>query len=260
MPPTRIESRLLSSPCLAQGEPRSVDEPFEVFCFAHTRLWQRLATLLLLFLAAGSLLRAQSTFGTILGTVTDASGGVIPGAKVTVTNLGENLSVELQTDAQGNYEAVNLKPGTYSVTVEAAGFKTFQAGEVPLAARQVVRVNAVLEVGVVTEKVLVEAVAPVITTDTQTIAAAFDTRRVLDLPFNFRGAGSTSPYRVLAFLPGVQSDDSFNLSVQGAIPAQSEFTLDGISTVNVTGHSPLPEVYPSAEGISEMKAGCWCQR
>lgn len=208
---------------------------------------------LLLMLAAPSLLPGQSTFGSILGTVTDSSGAVVPGARVTITNLGENTSIAVQTDAQGNYEALNLKAGTYQVVVEAAGFKTFQAAKVELAARQVVRVNATLEVGAVTESIMVQAVAPVITTDTQTITASLDTRKVLELPLNFRGAGSTSPYRVLAFLPGVQSDDSFNLSVQGAIPAQSEFTLDGISTVNVTGHSPLPEVYPSAEGIAEMK-------
>ncbi len=209
--------------------------------------------LLLVLPAACSLLAAQSTFGSILGTVTDASGAVVPAARVTITNLGENTSVTLQTDAQGNYEALNLKAGSYQVVVEAAGFKTFQAAQVALAARQVVRVNAALEVGAVTESIMVQAIAPVIATDTQTITASFDTRKLLELPLNFRGAGSTSPYRVLAFLPGVQSDDGFNLSVQGAIPAQSEFTLDGISTVNVTGHSPLPEVYPSAEGIAEMK-------
>jgi len=219
----------------------------------YRRLMRKLTEGVLMLLAAALMLPAQSTFGTILGTVTDASGAVVPSAKVTVTNLGENTTIKLQTDAQGNYEALNLKAGTYQVTVEAAGFKTFQAAQVPLAARQVVRVNATLEVGAVTESVLVQALAPVITTDTQTITASLDTRGVLELPLNFRGAGSTSPYRVLAFLPGVQSDDSFNLSVQGAIPAQSEFTLDGISTVSVTGHSPLPEIYPSAEGIAEMK-------
>jgi hypothetical protein len=214
---------------------------------------KRLASFVLFLLAAPALLVAQSTFGSILGTVTDSSGAVIPNAKVTITNLAENTSITLQTDAQGNYEAPNLKAGVYQVVIEAAGFKTFQAAKVELAARQVVRVNATLEVGAVTESIMVQAVAPVITTDTQTITASLDTRRVLELPVNFRGAGSTSPYRLLAFLPGVQSDDGFNLSVQGAIPAQSEFTLDGISTVSVTGHSPLPEIYPSAEGIAEMK-------
>jgi len=208
---------------------------------------------LFLLTAAVSLLPAQSTFGSIVGTVTDPSGAVIPGARVTVTNLGENTSVSVQTNPQGNYEALNLKAGVYGVTIEAPGFKAFQVAEVPLAARQVVRVNATLEVGSVAESLTVQAIAPVITTDTQTVASSLDTRMVLELPLNYRGAGSTSPYRVLAFLPGVQSDDNFNYAVQGAVPAQTEVTLDGISTVNVTGHSPLPEVYPSAEGIAEMK-------
>lgn len=206
-----------------------------------------------LVLAAPFWLAAQSIFGTILGTVTDPTGGVVPAAKVTITNLGENVSLTVQTDAQGNYEAPNLKAGIYQVSVEAAGFKSFKVGDVRLAARQVLRINPALEVGTVTESIQVQAAASVITTDTQTITATLDTRMVLSLPVNYRGAGSTSPYRVLAFLPGVQSDDGFNFSIQGAIPAQSEFTIDGISTINVTGHSPLTEVYPSAETIAEMK-------
>ncbi|MGC8792409.1 MAG: TonB-dependent receptor domain-containing protein, partial [Bryobacteraceae bacterium] len=206
-----------------------------------------------LLLVMPGLLAAQSTFGTIVGTVTDPSGAVIPSAKVTITNLAENTSVTVYTNNQGMYEAPNLKAANYKVTIEAAGFKSFVAGLVPLAARQVVRVNAVLEVGTVSESIRVEAMAPLITTDTQTIISSLDTRAVLELPVNYRGAGSTSPYRVLAFLPGVQSDDSFNFSVQGAVPAQVEYTVDGISSVNVTGHAPLPEVYPSAESIAEMK-------
>lgn len=213
----------------------------------------RILKAVLAVLLAPCLLAAQSTFGTILGTVTDPSGAVVPSAKVTVTNLGENVSVSATTDAQGNYEVPNLKAGLYEVAIEAAGFKSFKATGVPLAARQVVRVNATLEVGAVTESVQVRAAAPVITTDTQTITATLDTQRVLSLPVNYRGAGSTSPYRVLAYLPGVQSDDGFNFSVQGAIPVQVEYTIDGISTVSVTGHSPLSEVYPSAETIAEMK-------
>lgn len=199
------------------------------------------------------LVSAQSTFGSILGTVTDSSNAAIPGAKVVVTNVGENIPVNLVTNAQGNYEALNLKAGTYQVTMEASGFKLFKAAEVKLAARQVVRVNASLEVGAVTESVLVNGVAPVISTDTQTVDATLNTRGLLELPLNYRGTGSTSPYRALAYLPGVQSDDGFGLSVQGAIPIQTEVTLDGISTINVTGHSALQEVYPSAEGIAEMK-------
>lgn len=207
----------------------------------------------LLLCIAPSFMLAQSTFGSIVGTVTDPSGAAVPSARVNVTNLAENITVSLETDASGNYEALNLKAGTYQVSVEAPGFKTFRVAQVPLAARQVVRVNAKLEVGVVSERIEVQALPALVTTDTQTVTSSLDTRMVLELPANYRGAGSTSPYRLLAYLPGVQSDDGYNFSVQGAVPAQTEVTIDGISTVNVTGHNPLPEVYPSAEGIAEMK-------
>src|SRR5262249_11385095 len=75
----------------------------------------------------------------------------------------------------------------------------------------------------------------------------------LALPVNYRGAGSTSPLRLLAYQPGIQSDNSFNFSAQGALPAQTEVSLDGISTVSVASNAPLGHLFPSAEGIAEMK-------
>ena len=80
-----------------------------------------------IFLPAALL--AQSTFGTILGTVTDSSGAVVPQAKITITNQGENISHATLTDSQGNYEALNLKAGVYTVSAEASGFKQFKASE-----------------------------------------------------------------------------------------------------------------------------------
>ena len=65
---------------------------------------------------------AQSTFGTILGTVTDASGAVVPDLVVRITNQGENISREVRSDAQGNYQAENLKEGFYSITVKPRVF------------------------------------------------------------------------------------------------------------------------------------------
>jgi hypothetical protein len=178
---------------------------------------------------------------------------VIPGAKVVITNQGENASRTVISDAQGNYEALNLKAGLYSVSAEAPGFKSFRTTDLDLVARQNMRVNITLEVGQVTETVNVAETAPVITTDTQTISASFDTQQVLHLPVNYRGAGSSSPYRILAYQPGVQSDNGFGFSVQGALPSQTESTLDGISTISVAGNSPLRELFPSAEGIAEMR-------
>src|SRR5438046_1165112 len=128
--------------------------------------------IVVLLLAMPLSLAAQSTFGALLGTVTDDSGAVVPNAKITVTNQGENVSRVLSADAQGNFEALNLKAGTYAVTAEAAGFKTFRSSDLDLAARQTLRINVKLQVGPVTETITVGGGAPVISTDTAAIASS----------------------------------------------------------------------------------------
>ncbi len=196
---------------------------------------------------------AQTTFGTILGTVTDPSGAVMPKLVVTITNQGENISREVTTDDQGNYQADNLKEGVYTVAVRAAAFREVSLTDVRLAARQIVRADLKLSMGSTEEKVTVEAQAELINTESQTISSSFTSSEVLSLPANYRGAGSTSPYALLAFLPGVTGDKYNNFSVQGAQPNQVEYTVDGISTASVRYSGPLVEMFPSAEGISEMK-------
>lgn len=195
----------------------------------------------------------QSTYGSILGTVSDATGARIPNVTLTITNQGEDISRTTKADGVGNFEVLNLKAGIYSVKCEGTGFRSFEARDLQLVARQALRVNVTLELGSVTEAVSVTTGAPVVTTDTGTIATAFDSNEVLRLPANYRGAGSTSPMRILAFQPGVNSDNGMGFSVQGATPTQTEYSVDGISTVNVRSNGALAEVFPSAEGIAEMK-------
>src|SRR5215471_14413853 len=84
---------------------------------------------------------AQTIFGTILGTVTDPSGAGLPNIVVIVTNQGENISREVRTDAQGNYQAENMKAGIYTVSVKAAGFKDMGLTDIRLEARQAVRAD-----------------------------------------------------------------------------------------------------------------------
>src|SRR5881397_1687709 len=83
----------------------------------------------------------QTIFGTILGTVTDPTGAVMPDVVVTVTNQGENTSREVRADSQGNYQAENLKEGVYSVAVQAPGFRLVTLQDVRLTARQIVRAD-----------------------------------------------------------------------------------------------------------------------
>ncbi len=195
----------------------------------------------------------QTTFGTILGTVTDPSGAVMPDVVVTVTNQGENISREVHSDAQGNYQAENLKAGLYTITVRATGFREVTTKDIVLAARQIVRADVKLVMGTAAEQVTVVANPELINTESQSISSSFDSNEVLALPANYRGAGSTSPYNLLAFLPGVTGDEFGNISVQGAGINQTEYSMDGISTTNIRFSGPQREMFVSAESIAEMK-------
>jgi carboxypeptidase family protein len=195
----------------------------------------------------------QTTFGTILGTITDPSGAVMPNVTLTVINQGENTSREVLSDAQGNYQAENLKAGLYTVTVRATGFREVTTKNIVVAARQIVRADVKLVMGTAAEQVTVVANPELINTESQSISSSFDSNEVLALPANYRGAGSTSPYNLLAFLPGVTGDEDGNISVQGAGINQAEYSIDGISTTNIRASGPQKEMFLSAESIAELK-------
>src|ERR1700676_5416 len=195
----------------------------------------------------------QTTFGSILGTITDPSGAVMPDVTVTVSNQGENTSREIMSDAQGNYQAENLKAGLYTVTVRVTGFREVTTKDIVVAARQIVRADVKLAIGTAAEQVTVEARPELINTESQSISSSFDSNEVLALPANYRGAGSTSPYNLLAFLPGVTGDGDGNITVQGAGTNQVEYSMNCISTVDIRFSGPQREMFLSAEGIAEMK-------
>ncbi len=196
---------------------------------------------------------AQSTLGVILGTVTDPSGAAVQSAEVKIRNLAENLELSVRTSGSGDYEAPDLKPGIYSVTIAAPGFRQFRASDLVLQARARLRIDARLDVGELSQTVEVVSSAGVIATDTPAIASYLTANKVLDLPSNVRGAGSTSPYALLQTLPGVQADNGLGLSVQGGLPAQSESSVDGISITQVTGNSPNRNQFLSVESINEIR-------
>jgi hypothetical protein len=196
---------------------------------------------------------AQSTFGTILGTATDSSGAVIPNIVVKITNQGENTSREYRTDGEGNYQAENLKEGIYTVAAQTQGFKEITVKDIRLTARQIVRTDLKLAVGATTENVTVFANAELINTESPAISTSATSVEVLDLPANYRGAGSTSPITLLPFLPGITGDKYGQVSVQGTGVNQVEYTIDGISTTNVRYSGPQTEMFPSVESISEIK-------
>ena len=124
---------------------------------------------------------AQETRGKILGTVQDAA-GVVPGAVVKITNIETRTSIQLVTNGQGYFEAPLLQPGSYDVTVEMTGFKTAKRSGVQLAVAQQVALSFTLEVGQITESVVVTVGSPVIDTTSVSSGANFDSQLVKALP------------------------------------------------------------------------------
>ena len=171
------------------------------------------------------------------------------------------------TDNSGNYDAINVEAGTYDITASASGFASTTGKGVILISRQQLRYDVALGVAATSQSVVVNASdAGVINTETAQISAALTPRDVLDLPANYRGAGSTSPINVVQTLPGVQPDTasyppspsthpqpSLKFSIQGGLPSQTETTVDGISAQNQTNNNIQADAFPSAESISEIR-------
>lgn len=212
------------------------------------------ATLLLLLLLVAVVwgARAQSTFGTIRGTVSDASGAVIPGATVTVHSLDQNFDRQATTTDGGDFVVENLQPGHYSITVERDGFSKAVVTSTQLDARQDLRVPVTLSVAVQATQVIVTAGASQIDTEDATLSDSKDNAMITQLPLNDR-ATTTSPLGSLALSPNVQQDSSGNIALGGASSAMVNFSVDGISTTNVRQNGALQDAYPSQEGIGQVQ-------
>lgn len=209
-----------------------------------------------LLLAAWTHVSAQSTFGTILGTVRDTTGAVVPGATATLINTGTTSVRTVVSDGSGDYAFNNLDVGSYSLTFAATGFQKSSLPAITLTARETRRVDAALTLGSETQTVqVVEQLENVITTDVSNLAETKTGEELTTLPVAVysRSTGSTSPIATLTTEPGVQTDDSGGLEVLGTTPALMSVTIDGISSVNVEASGPINEMFPSFNSIEEIR-------
>ena len=235
--------------------------------FPHPSVFPVVCLFLALCLGAGATASAQSVLGSVFGTVRDSSGAAIPNATVLLHRIETNTDRTVTSGATGDYQAINVDAGTYNITASANGFGSTIGEGVRLLARQQLRFDVTLSVAAVSQNVVVDAsAAGVINTDNAQISAALTPRDVLDLPANYRGAGSTSPINVIQTLPGVQPDTasypptpsthpqpSLKFSIQGGLPSQTETTVDGISAQNQTNNNIQGDAFPSAESIAEIR-------
>jgi len=209
-------------------------------------------TLLLACVVLLSAAQAQSTFGAIVGVVTDPGGLVVAGAKVALLSLEDRSTHDAISDPNGSFQFMNVKPGRYEIDVHADGFGVFKLQSVQLDARQTLRTDVSLKIASATEIVEVGDSAPMINTESATLADTKDFVQVSQLPVNYRGA-TTSSLAVLATVPGAQQDANGNVAVGGGLPSQVQYSVDGASTVNIRQNGALANMNPSSELISEFR-------
>jgi hypothetical protein len=211
--------------------------------------------------------RAQTFRGTILGTVTDATGAVVSGVKVTVRNTDTGLTREVTTGDDGNYSAPELPVGNYSVTVEKTGFKAGVVSGIQLEASSQRRADTSLQPGAVSETIEVSGESlPQIDTESDTLGGTLTSSEIGNLPVNGRD------YTKLIFLnPGIagspdqitDSPGSFGVfSVNGARGRANNFLLDGtdmndgyhnIPALNQGGVFAVPSAILPVDAIAEMR-------
>jgi hypothetical protein len=208
-------------------------------------------------------LNGQSTSGTVLGTVKEGSGSVVPMAVVNLTNTGTNAKRSTVTSDAGTYQFVNVEVGTYKLDVQASGFQKREFNAFDLGGRETKRLDAELAIASQITTVNVEASAGTIEADTSSIAETKGSRELTDLPvaITSRSTGSTSAMSTLTAQSGVQTDANGNISVAGSLPSQLSMSIDGISsmgtgsaiTINAVG--AVSELFPSFNAIEEIRIG-----
>jgi hypothetical protein len=205
--------------------------------------------LLFQFLLAASLM-AQQDRGTIMGTVTDSSGAVVPGVSVTAVNVATAVPTSGATNEVGLYRLLNLPIGQYNLSFRKEGFQTLERGGITLTIAQVAEVNAQLQVGAVTQTIEVRAPTPILNTQTNVLGSTIGLQQIADLPLSIYGGRDASMF-AYATIPGVEGD-TWSSYISGTQQFSKEILIDGtMAQASETG--TLAESYPSMEAVQEFK-------
>ncbi|MGA2483407.1 MAG: carboxypeptidase regulatory-like domain-containing protein [Candidatus Acidiferrales bacterium] len=224
---------------------------------ARSRSLRYLAVLFLLLAVFGSQAWAQEA--TLVGTVTDASGAAVPNATITATNAETGLSTSATTGDDGNYLISHLRIGHYDVKAEGTGFKGSEQKNLLLQVGDRVRIDFQMQVGTVVEKVVVEANALHVQSDSSEISSVITAKQMTDISNNSR-----TFYNMVTLMPGVSSTmpDSqdptpvganTNVSINGQREEHNIYLIDGGESDD-RGGAGRSIVMPSQDAISEFRA------
>ena len=205
---------------------------------------------------------AQETRGAILGRVSDASGGAVPGAQVKAINTATGVELSAVTNESGNYTLPYLLAGTYRIEAQAQGFKRSVREGIELRINDRIDLNFDLEVGATTESIDVKADAPLLDTASASLGQVIDQRRILDLP-TFGGSVMT----LVQLAPGVINTTDMRLAKAGSFSINknsqiatdgagvynNEFTLDGVSNTQAESASQRVGFIPQSAAVAEFK-------
>src|SRR5438552_3227801 len=162
--------------------------------------------------ALGTVLPAYAQSATITGTVTDPAGAVLPGALITITNTETNSERTFTTDEHGDYTVPLLTAGTYRVEALLSGFQTADAENIELGVDDRLRIDFILQIGEVTERITVTETTPLVQSQSSSVGIVIDNRKITELSLNGRqfeslaqlvpGSVSPAPGSVLSFRGG----------------------------------------------------------
>jgi len=198
----------------------------------------------LLLLAAVLPLLAQSDKSTIRGTVTDPTGAVVPQAEIVATETATNsIARKVVTDANGNYEMADIKPGAYRLKADAPGFKSFVAENLLLETAQIRRVDVVFQVGSTTESITVEAGVAAINTESGMLSGSITAQNLKDSP---QVLPYPSVYAVLSTVPGIQGS-GWQVRIAGQAPTQTSQGFDGLENDRYGGNTNNVNFYDEVQ-------------
>lgn len=202
--------------------------------------------------------KAQVLYGSVVGTVTDQTGAVVPEAAVTIANLSTGQTREAKTDAAGYYSIPNVQEGTYDLSFKKSGFRAHLEKGVAVSINSVTRVNASMQVGGVTESITVEASAAVLQTTKSDVSTSLESRAVENLPLsnyrNFQTLINLVPGATPGRFQNAEADTperALSTNVNGQQRGANNTRLDGSADILVT--MPHHAVYiPPVESIAEV--------
>jgi hypothetical protein len=220
-----------------------------------------IGVLLLSLLALSAIPALGQTFGEITGRVSDASGGAVPAATITLTNISTNAIRSTVSTDSGDYTFPSLPPGMYKIKTEHPGFKAATSNNVEVQVQQTVRLDFTLQVGQVSESIEVEAAADQLQAENGTVGTVIENKGIVQLPLNGRNY-----LNLVALSPNVntlspsagqagsrQGGDRANQSIAAAGQRimYDYFTLDGVSNTDPNFNTYV--VLPSIDALQEFK-------